>query len=117
MDKVQKYNSFNILRVLEKRTLMRTFGPKEEEVVGELRRMHNEELCNFHSSPNIVTMTKSRRMRQAGHVAHTDVKNVYIILVRKPEGKRPLGRPIHNGEMILEWILGKYVQRVWTGLL
>jgi hypothetical protein len=82
------------LRVFENRVLRRIFGPKRDEVTGDWRKLHNEELCKLYSSPNIIRMIKSRRMRWAGHVARMGTKrNAYRILVGKPEGKRPLGRP------------------------
>jgi len=82
------------LRVFENRVLRRVFGPKRDEVTGEWRKLHNEELSDLHSLPNIVRVVKSRRMRWAGHVAHKGQgRRVYRVLVRKPEGKRPLGRP------------------------
>jgi hypothetical protein len=62
-------------------------------VAGAWRKLHNEELHNLYSSPNIIRMMKSRRMRRAGHVARIGTKNTNRILVGKPEGKRPLGRP------------------------
>jgi hypothetical protein len=75
--------------------LRRIFGPKRDEVTGEWRKLHNEQLHNLYSSPN--RMIKSRRMRLAGHVARTeDKRNAYRILVGKPEGKRPQGRPRHR---------------------
>jgi hypothetical protein len=73
--------------------LRRIFGPKRNEVTGEWRKLHNEELLNLYSSPNIIRMNKSRRMRWAGHLARMGEKNAYRILVGKPEGRRPLGRP------------------------
>jgi hypothetical protein len=82
------------LRVFENRVLRRIFGPKRDEVIGGWRKLHNEELHNLYSSPNIIRMIKSRRMRWAGHVARTGRSGIaYRILVGKPEGKRPLGRP------------------------
>jgi hypothetical protein len=85
------------LRVFENRTLRRIFGPKRDEVTGGLRKLHNDELRNLYTSPNIITMIKSRWMRWAGHVARMGKKrNAYRILVGKPEGKRPLGRPRHR---------------------
>ena len=82
------------LRVSENMVLRRIFGPRRDEVTGEWRRLHNEELNDLYSSPNIVRVIKSRRMRWAGHVAHKgEERIVYRVLVRKPEGKRPLGRP------------------------
>jgi hypothetical protein len=69
--------------------MLRIFGPKRDEVTGGWRKLHNDELHNFYSSPNIIRMIKSRRMRLAGHVARTGEKrNAYMILVRKSEGKR-----------------------------
>jgi len=82
------------LRVFENMVFRRIFGPRRDEVTGEWRRFHNEELNDLYSSPNIVRMIKSRRMRLAGHVARMgDERGVYRVLVGKPEGKRPLGRP------------------------
>src|SRR5215469_12756938 len=82
------------LRVYENRVLRRVFGPKRDEVTGEWRKLHNEELRDLYSLPNIVRMVKSRRMRWVGHVARMgEGRGVYRVLVRKPEGKRPLGRP------------------------
>jgi len=60
------------LRVFESMVLRRIFGPRRDEVTGEWRRLHNVELNDFYSSPNIVRVIKSRRMRWAGHVAHMD---------------------------------------------
>ena len=74
--------------------LRRIFGPRRDEVTGEWRRLHNEELNDLYSSPNNVRVIKSRRMRWAGHVARIGEKRgVYRVLVGKPEGRRPLGRP------------------------
>jgi len=84
------------LRVFENRVLRRIFGPRREEVTGEWRRLHNEELNDFYSSSNIVRVMKLRRMRWAGHVARMGKeRGVYRVLVGKPEGRRPLGRPRH----------------------
>jgi hypothetical protein len=80
------------LRVLENRVL-RTFGPNRDEVTGEWRKLHNEELRDLYSSPSKIRMIKWRRMRWTGHVARMGEKrNVYRLLVGKSEGKRPLGR-------------------------
>jgi hypothetical protein len=80
-------------RVFENRVLWRIFGPKREED-GSWRKLHNDELHDLYSSPNIVRVIKSRRMRWAGHVAHIgEGRGVYRVLVGRPEGKRPLGRP------------------------
>jgi len=70
-----------------------------EKVTGEWRKLHNEELNNLYSSPNIMRVIKSRRMRWTGHVARMGEKRgVYRVLVGKPEGRRPLGRPRHRWE-------------------
>jgi hypothetical protein len=81
------------LRVFENRVLRRIFGPKRDEVTGEMRKLHNKELHNLYSSPSIIRI-KSRRMRWAGHVARMGEKRkAYRLLVGKLEGKRPLGIP------------------------
>jgi hypothetical protein len=80
--------------VFENRVLGRIFVPKRDKVTGEWRKLHNEELNNLYSSPNIVRVIKSRRIRLAGHVARMgEGKGVYRVLVERPEGRRPLGRP------------------------
>jgi hypothetical protein len=80
--------------VFENRLLRRIFGQKRDEVTGSWRKLHNEELHNLYSLLNIIRMTKSRRMRWSGHVARIGAKrNPYWILMGKPEGKTPLGRP------------------------
>jgi hypothetical protein len=72
----------------------RIFGAKRDEVTGEWRKLHNEELHNLYTSPNIVRVIKPRRMRWAGHVARMgEERGMYRVLVGKPEGKRPLERP------------------------
>jgi len=82
------------LRVFENMVLRRIFGPRRDEVTGEWRRLHNEEPNDLYTSPNIVRVIKSRRMRWAGHVARMgEEREVYRVLVGKPEGRRPLGRP------------------------
>jgi hypothetical protein len=81
------------LRVFENRVLRRVFGPKRDEVTGEWRKLHNEALHDLYSSPTIVRVIKSRRMTWAGHVARMGRGEVDRVLVGKPEGKRPLGRP------------------------
>ena len=87
------------LRVFEKRVLRRIFGPKRDEVTGEWRTLHNEELNDLYSSPNIVWVIKSRRIRWAEHVARMgERRGLYRVLVGKPEGKRPLGRPRRRWE-------------------
>ena len=87
------------LRVFENGVLRRIFGCKRDEVTGERRKLHNEKLKGLYSSPNIVRVIKSRRMRLAGHVARMrEGRGVYRVLVGRPEGKRPLGRPRRRWE-------------------
>jgi hypothetical protein len=82
------------LRVFENRVLRRIFEPKRDEVIGGWRKLHNEELYNLYCWPSIIRMIKSRRTRWTGHIARMrEKRNAYRILVGKPEGKRPLGRP------------------------
>jgi hypothetical protein len=82
------------LWVFENRVLRRICGSKRDEVTGEWRKLHNEELNGLYSLPNIVRVIKSRRMRLAGYVARMgEGRGVYSVLVGKDEGKRPLGRP------------------------
>ena len=69
--------------------------PTKDEVTGEWRKLHNEELNDLYCSSNIVRVIKSRKMRWAGHLARMG-RGVYRVLVRKTEGKRPLGRPKHR---------------------
>jgi hypothetical protein len=77
--------------------LRRIFGPKRDEATGEWRKLHNEELHDLYPTPSIIRIIKARRMRWAGHVARMGEKNnSYRLLVGKPEGRRPLGRPIHR---------------------
>jgi hypothetical protein len=80
--------------VFENRVLRRIFGPERDVGTGEWRKRHNEELNGLYSSPNIVRVIKSRRMRWAGHVACMgEGRGMCMVLVGKPEGKRQLGRP------------------------
>jgi hypothetical protein len=86
------------LVVSENRVLRRIFGHKREED-GSWRKLHNDELHSLYSSPNIVRVIKSRRMRWAGHVARmVEGRGIYRVLVGRPEGKRPLGRPRRRWE-------------------
>jgi len=107
------------LRVFENMVWRRIFGPRRDKVTGEWRRLHNEELNDFYSSPNIVWVIKLRRMRWAGHVAHMgEERGVYRVLVGKSEGRRPLGRPRHrwvdNIRMDLQDVGCGYMD--WIGL-
>jgi hypothetical protein len=80
--------------MFENGMLRKTFGPKGDEVTGSWRKLHNEELHNLYSSPRIIRMIKSRRLKWARHIARMGEKrNAYRIFVEKPEGKRPVGRP------------------------
>ena len=82
------------LRVFENEVLRKIFGAKRDEIKGKWRKLHNAELHSLNSSPNIITILKSRRLRWAGHVSRTEQsRNTYRVLVRKHEEKRPLGRP------------------------
>ena len=85
------------LMVFENMVLRRIFGPRRDEVTGEWRRLHNEELNDLYPSPALVRVIKSRRMRWAGHVARMgEERGVCRVLVGKPEGRTPLGRPRHR---------------------
>jgi hypothetical protein len=105
------------LRVFENRVLREIFGPKMDGVTRGWRKLHNKELHNLYSSPSIIRVIKLRRMRWAGHVERMGKKrNVYKLLVGKPEGKRPLGRPrrkwmdniktdlLEIGMIVVDWI-------------
>ena len=107
------------LRVFENMVFRRIFIPRRDEVTGECRRLCNDELNDLYCSPNIVRVIKSRRMRWAGHVAHIgEEREVYRVLVGKPEGKRPLWRPRrrwgHNIRMHFQEVRCGYVD--WIGM-
>ena len=100
------------MRVFENRVLRRILGPKKDEVIGEWRKLHNEELNDFYCSPNIVQVIKSRRIRWAVYVARMgEIKGIYRILVGKHEGKRSLGRSRHRWEDNIE----RHLQEVGFG--
>jgi len=106
------------LRGFENMVLRRIFGHRSDEVKGELRRLHNEELNDLYSSPNIVRVIKSRRMRWVGHVALMgEERGVYRVLMGKPERKRPLGmsrrRWVDNIRMDLQEVGCGYMD--WIG--
>jgi hypothetical protein len=107
------------LRLFENTVLRRIFRPRRDDVMGEWRRLHNEELNDLYSSPNIVREIKWRRMRWAGHVAHMgEERKVYRVLVGKPGGKKSLGRPrrrwVDNIRMDLQEVGCGHVD--WIGL-
>jgi hypothetical protein len=83
--------------VFENRVPRRIFGPKRDEVTGKWRKLHNEKLRDLYSSPSIIRIIKSKRMRWVGHVVRMGEKrNAYRLLVGKQDGKRPLGRSRHS---------------------
>jgi hypothetical protein len=100
--------------VFENRVL-RIFGPRRDEVIEGWRKLHNYELHNFYSSPSIIRMIKSRRMRWTGHVVGIGEKrNAYTLPVGKPEGKRPLRRKRRRWVYNIKMDLGN---TMWTGLV
>jgi hypothetical protein len=104
--------------VVENRVLRRIFGPKRDEVTGELRKLHNEKLRDLYSSPSIIRIIKSRRMRWAGDVARMGEKrNAYRLLVGKSEGKSQLGRPRHRWVDNIRMYLVRWDGVMWTGLV
>ena len=97
--------------------LRRIFGPRRDEVTGEWRRLQNEELNDLYSSPNIVRVIKSKRMRWAGHVACMgEETGVYRVLVGKPEGRNHCGDLGVDGWIILGRISRRWDVGIWTGL-
>ena len=91
------------LRVFENRVLRRVFGPKRDAVTGEWRKLHNEEFIDLYSLPSNVQVVKSRRMRWAGGARMVEERGVHKVLVGKPEGKRPMGRPRRRWEDNIKW--------------
>ena len=102
--------------MFENRVLRRILGPKRDEVTGEWRKLHNKELNELYSSPNIVWVIRSRRIRWAGHVARMgERRGLYRGLVGKPE-REHLGDPGVDGRIILRWIFRTLGVGVWTEL-
>ncbi|KAJ4435504.1 hypothetical protein ANN_18120, partial [Periplaneta americana] len=107
------------LRVFENKVLRKIFGAKRDEVTGEWRMLHNAELHALYSSPDIIRNIKSRRLRWAGHIARMgESRNAYLVLVGRPEGKRPLGRPRRKWEDNIKMDLREvgYDDRDWINL-
>jgi hypothetical protein len=104
--------------VFENRALRRIFGPARDEATGEWRTLHNKELNDQCSSPNIIRVIKQRRMRWVGHVARMGEKTgAYRILVGRPEGRQPLGRPRQRLEDNIEMDLEEVGWGTWTRLI
>ena len=102
--------------MFENRALRRIFGPRRFGVTGEWRKLYNEELNDLYSSPNVVRMVKSRRVRRAGHVACMEEgRGVHKVLVGKSEGKNHWGDQDVDGRIILRWIFRKWEGVVGTG--
>jgi len=99
--------------IFENRVLRIIFGRTRDEVTGQWRKIHNDELNDLYSPPNIVRVIKTRKMRWAGHVACMWERRG--VLVGKPEGKNHLGDPGVDVRIILRWILKKRDVGVWTG--
>jgi hypothetical protein len=105
------------LRVFESMVLRRIFGPRRDEVTGDWRRLHNEELNDLYSSPNIMRVIKSRRMRWAGHVARmVEERGAYRVLVGKPGERVHWGDLGVDGWIILGWISSRWDVDMWAGL-
>jgi hypothetical protein len=105
------------LRVFENRVLRRIFGLKRDEVTGEWRKLHNEELNDLYCSPNIDRVTKLRRMKWAGHVACMVRREVYTGFWWKQKlmERDHLRNPVVDGRIILRRIFRKWDVGVWTG--
>ena len=105
------------LRMFENMVLRRISGPRRDEVTGEWRGLHNEELNDLYSSASIVRVIKSRRMRWAGHVARVgEERGVYRVLLGQSEGKNHWGDLDVDGWIILGWISTRWDMGIWTGL-
>jgi len=114
---VTKCNREQKLRAFENMALRRIFGPRRDEVKGEWRRLHNEKLNDLYSSPNIVRVIKSRRMRSAGHLARMgEERGAYRVLVGNLEGRNHWGDLGVDGWIILGSISRRWDVGIWTGL-
>ncbi|KAJ4427408.1 hypothetical protein ANN_25030 [Periplaneta americana] len=114
-----KYLGATILRVFENKVVTKIFGAKRDEVTGEWRKLHNAELHALHPSPDIIRNIKSRRLNWAGHIARMgESRNAYRVLIGRPEGKRPLGRPRRRWEDNIKMYLREvgYDGRDWINL-
>jgi hypothetical protein len=101
--------------VFENRVLRKIFGPKRDEIMGQWRKLHNGELHNLYSPPDIIRQIKSRIMRSAGHKTRMgDGRNVYRVLMRKPEGKNHLKDRGVDGRMGPKWTLAGLAGGVWS---
>jgi hypothetical protein len=120
----------HLLRVFENGVLRSIFGPNKDGVPGGWRKLHDEELHNLYTSPSIIRIIKSRRMRWTGHVARREEKRkVCRLLVRNPDGKRPLGRPrcrwvdnikinlLEIGLIVVDWIGLTQDRNSWRALV
>ncbi|KAJ4433927.1 hypothetical protein ANN_16245 [Periplaneta americana] len=113
------YQNLRRLRVFENKVLRKIFGVKRDEATGEWRKLHNAELHALYPSPDIIRNIKSRHLRWAGHVARMgESRNAYRVLVGRPEGKRPLGRPRRRWEDNIKMDLREvgYDDRDWINL-
>jgi hypothetical protein len=104
------------LRVFENEVLRRIFGPKKDEVTGKWRKLHNEDLHDLYSSPNIVRVIKSRRMRWAGHVARMRRQACVGFWWGNLRKRDHWGDQSVDGRIILGWIFREWDVGVWTGL-
>jgi len=100
--------------MFENRVLRRIFGPKRDKGTREWRKLHNEDLNDLYSSPNIARVIKENEMGRACSVSG-EGRDIYRVLVGKPEGRRPLGRQGVKGRIILSWIFRKWDVGVWNG--